>query len=411
MILKDCHETVAFPKGLCSVARMKHRRLSAILALGILLSGTVATQASAFTRGASRYVVTFHDGVDAGAQAAAMTNAGMYVPLVFGTLFSGVAVDLTPDQAAALAGDPNVALVEPDVTVKGNQTQDGATWGLDRLDQRSTEPDGHFSYPLSAGNGVVVYVVDSGLMTGTNLHNLVHIDLKGRVAKGYSFVPDGSGVDDCSGHGTSVAGTIAGTQFGVAKLATLFPVRVLDCDNRGNMSYVVAALDWIAASRDRSRPAVVNLSLNGPASQTLDNVVTRLIDSGVTVIVSAGNDGANACNYSPARVPTALTVASMNTSEYRAEFSNFGPCVDLFAPGMYIESARENSDVDSGMFAGTSTSAALVSGIATLLLGENPGLTPAEVRDQILSVASTGVVSNAGEGSPNRFAHVVSTGS
>lgn len=386
---------------------MIRRRLSLIVALGILFGGAVSTQASASAPyKTTRYVVTFHDGVDASAQGAALSAFGVNVARIYQTLISGIAVDLTADQAGALALDPNVALVEPDVMVRAAETQSGANWSLSRIDQTSTAPDPHFSYPSSAGSGVAVYIVDTGLNTGTTIRNLQHLELNGRVAAGYSWIQDGFGTDDCNGHGTGVAGTIAGTIHGVAKLATVIPARVLDCGGFGNMSDVVAALDWIAASRDRSKPAVVNVSLSGPASQTLDTVATRLFDSGVTVIVAAGNDGADACQYSPARAGSVIAVAASNTSDNRADFSNYGACVDLFAPGMYIETASKAEISAFTSTAGTSSSAALTAGAAALILGMEPGLSSTQVRDRLMSSATPGVILNPGPGTTAGLLHL-----
>ena len=391
---------------------MIRKRLATILTFGILFAGATSavtsTQVSAFAPLTKfRYVVTFHDGVDAAAMASNMVGSGLHVSRVYGTLFSGVAVDMSPEQANALAADPNVALVESDARVVGAQTQDGAEWALARIDQRTNEPSAHYSYPASAGMGVVVYLVDSGLITDpVGLSRLPHNELAGRAKTGYSFVYEGDGAEDCLGHGTHVAGTVAGTQYGVAKMATVIPARVLDCSGAGSASEVIAALDWIAANRDRSRPTVVNMSIIGPAHQTLDNVVNRLFNSGVTVIAAAGNDGANACAYSPARAEGAITVGSTNSSEYREQFSNFGSCVDIFAPGTFIKSAWIGGPKETKTSGGTSSSAAIVSGIAALILGENPGLGSGEVRDRILGNATPGVVLNPGEGSPNRLAYV-----
>lgn len=387
---------------------MIRKRLATILALGTLFAGTVTTQVSAFaTPTVFRYVVTFHDGVDAQAMASGMVGAGLRVSRVYGTLFSGVAVDLTVEQANALAADPNVALVESDVQVERAQTQDGVDWSLARIDQRSNEPNSAYTYPASAGSGVVVYVVDSGLVTDpVGLSRLPNNELAGRAKPGYSFVGDVGANEDCLGHGTHVAGTVAGTQYGVAKLATVIPAVVLECSGWGRASEVIAALDWIAASRDRSRPTVVNVSVIGPANQTLDNVVNRLVDSGVTVVAAAGNGGDNACSFSPARASGAITVGATNSSEYREQFSNFGSCVDIFAPGTFITSAWIGGPNATKTSGGTSSSAAIVSGIAALILGENPGLNSAQVRDRILGNATPGVVLNPGEGSPNLLAYI-----
>lgn len=392
---------------------MLRRRLSAFIALGILFSGLATAQASAFApRTVFRYVVTFHDGVDVQAEANAMSSFGLNVARIYQSLLPGLAVDLTPDQAAALAGDPRIALVEQDVAVEASATQDGASWGLDRIDQRTPQLDAGYSYPASGGAGVVVYLVDSGLMVGsTSIYSLPHKELSGRVAAGYSWIEDGFGTDDCIGHGSHVAGIIAGTNSGVAKSATIIPARVLDCAGDGAMSDVVAALDWVQGSRDRSRPTVVNLSLSGPASQTLDNAIARLTDAGVTVVAAAGNKSADACSTSPGRAPGALTVGATNSADYRADSSNFGPCLDLFAPGTLIPTISNKSTNATTTFAGTSAAAAIVTGVVALLLGDNPGLTPAQVHDRLMAAATPGVVLNPGEGSPTALVHVVGVGS
>ena len=391
------------------------RRLAAAgtlaLAASVLVLGVAPASASPATPafaalGKARYVVTFHDGVDPQAMGSAMAGQGITVVRLYGTLFSGVAADMTPEQAAAIAADPQVALVEADVQVRASSTQSGAGWALDRIDQSSPAPDAAFSYPPSAGSGVAVYIVDTGLNVGSTIKNLQHLDLLGRIAPGYSWIEDGWGTDDCSGHGTHVAGTIAGTTYGVAKAATVIPARVLECNGWGKMSDVVAALDWIHASRDRSKPTIVNLSLSGPATTTLDNAVTRLFDSGVTVVAAAGNDGIDACQQSPARSAASIAVGASNSSDYRDFSSNFGACVDLFAPGTYIESAWIGGTDARSVSGGTSSSAALVSGAAALILGENPALSPTQVRDRLFSTATSGIILNPGEGSPNRLLRV-----
>lgn len=389
---------------------MIRRRWTLSLALASLLTGallTGPTPVAAFSSpSVARYVVTFRDGVDAQAQAQAMAGQGMRVVRIYQTLLSGVAADLTPEQAGAIAANPDVVLVEADVVVRTAEAQSGANWALSRIDQETNSPDGAFSYPTTAGSGVVVYVLDTGLDIGTSIRNIQHRDLTGRILPGYSWIDDGEGTDDCEGHGTHVAGTIAGTTHGVAKLATLVPLRVLDCSGWGTTSDVVAALDWIQASRDRSKPAIANLSISGPASQTLDTAVTRLFDAGVTVVSAAGNDSANACSFSPARASAGLTVGSTNSSDYREMFSNYGSCVDIFAPGTFIESASIDANREFTTLGGTSSSAALVSGAAALILGETPTLTSAEVRDRILAQATSGLIGNPGDGSPNRLLRV-----
>jgi len=389
---------------------MLRRTLSALAVFTVAILGTALTPsgASAFDR-PSRYVVTFHPGVDAQAMGSAWSGLGFKVVRVFGTLLSGVAVDLTADQAATVAADPNVARLEADVTVRPAATQSGVNWALDRIDQAESNRIGTFSYPNSAGSGVQVFVVDSGLTSEFEFlagHTIPNEEFAGRVGKGFSFVWNDNSTDDCLGHGTHVTGSIASTTYGVAKFASVTPVRVIDCDGWGNMSDVVAALDWIAASRDRNKPTVVNISVSGPASDTLDDAVNRLSDSGVTVVVAAGNDEADACRFSPARAAGAVTVGATTSFDARAVFSNYGSCVDVFAPGIDIESTGNSRDKPMRSSAGTSSSAALVAGTAALILADNPGLSPSQVRDRIVSSATPGVLQKVREGSPNLLLRV-----
>lgn len=390
---------------------MIRKRLSVSIALGILFAGLALPQGiEAAVQKTSRYVVTFHDGVDALAQSANMSASGLKVVRTYAALFPGVAVDLTADQLGALGTDPNIALIEADSPVTTSQTQSGVIWALDRIDQAESQPNGTFAYPGSAGAGVDVYLVDTGLRNGTSIRNMPHMEFTGRVGAGNSWTQPGVDMEDCNGHGTHVAGSIAGATYGVAKMANLIPLQVLDCAGRGRMSDVVAALDWVAANRNPARPAVVNMSLSGPASQTMDNAVTRLFDSGVTVVVAAGNDGGYACNFSPARVPVAITVGASSTVGHRAAFSNMGPCLDIWAPGTKIESTWISSVTSVYTSAGTSSSAAFVSGVAALILGENPSLTSHQVRERILTTATPDGVQNAGDGSPTLLLRVPSAG-
>lgn len=383
----------------------------AILTATLLGAATTGSPANAFDR-PSRYVVTFRPGVDPQAVGSAWSGLGFKVVRVFGTLLSGVAVDLTSAQAAVVAADPNVVRLEADVPVRASASQSGATWALDRIDSSDPTRTADFSYPNSAGSGVEVFVVDSGIQSEFDFisgYTIPNPEFEGRVRKGFSFVEDGYGTLDCLGHGTHVAGSIASTTFGVAKLASLTPVKVLDCDGNGTMSDVVAALDWIAASRDRSKPTIVNISVSGPASDSLDDAVTRLSDSGVTIVVAAGNDESDACRFSPARAGVAVTVGATTSFDARALFSNSGACVDIFAPGVDIESTSKKRDKEFASSAGTSSSAALVAGVAALILANEPGLSPAQVRDRIVSGATAGVLQKVGEGSPNLLVRVPGT--
>ncbi|MEM1082053.1 MAG: S8 family peptidase, partial [Pseudomonadota bacterium] len=229
--------------------------------------------------------------------------------------------------------------------------------------------------------------------------------LAGRVAAGFTAISDGRGSSDCNGHGTHVAGTVAGTTWGVAKNATIYPVRVLGCNGSGSNSGVIAGMDWIAANH--VKPAVANMSLGGGASAATDNAVTNMRNAGVTVVVAAGNENQNACNVSPARSANAITVGSTTSSDVRSSFSNFGTCVDIFAPGSSITSAWYNSNSATRTISGTSMASPHVAGIAALYLSVNPNATPAQVENAIYSAASTGKLSGINSGSPNLLAYSV----
>lgn len=392
---------------------MIRRTASAFVILAAALLGTALTpaQASAFDRPA-RYVVTFQPGVNAQSMSSTWVGLGLKVVRVYGTLLSGVAVDLTAAQAASLAADPNVARIEADVPVKASATQSGASWALDRIDSSDPNFTANFSYPDSAGSGVQVFAVDGGLQSEFEIfpgYPSPNPEFEGRVRTGFSFVDDGNGTLDCYGHGTHVAGLIASTTYGVAKSATLIPVKVLDCDGNGNMSDVVAALDWIAANRDQSKPTVVNISVSGPASDSLDEAVNRLSDSGVTVIVAAGNNESDGCKFSPARAAASIAVGATTNFDARALFSNTGPCVDVYAPGVNIESTGHTRNKKIFTSAGTSSSSAIVAGVAALILSIEPGLTPTQVRERIAASATAGILQKVGEGSPNLLVRVPGT--
>lgn len=352
------------------------------------------------------YVVTFKDSVgDPASQAGdLMRGRGGQIRFTYATVVKGFAVTL-PEAAAdafveAMARNPNVDRVEVDQPVTLRQTtQSGATWGLDRSDQRDLPLSGTYTYGAN-GAGVRAYVVDTGILSA-------HVEFGGRVAPGYSAVDDGNGTSDCNGHGTHVAGTIGAATWGVAKGATLVPVRVLDCAGSGRMSGVIAGLDWVAAHA--TLPAVVNMSLGGGASATLDAAVANTVARGVGVVVAAGNDGQDACNISPAREPSALTVGATTSVDARASYSNFGACVDLFAPGSSIKSAWYTSTTATNTISGTSMASPHVAGVAALLLQSSPGATPAQVADAIKASATAGKVTDAGAGSPNLLLYSVAT--
>ncbi len=297
---------------------------------------------------------------------------------------------LSEAQALALAADSRVAYVQENGRVQISATQTGATWGIDRIDQRNRPLDQSYTYNAD-GSGVTAYVIDTGIRA-------THTNFGGRVSGGFTSITDGQGTNDCHGHGTHVAGTIGSATWGVAKNVQLKPVRVLDCQGSGTDAGVIAGVDWVAANR--VGPSVANMSLGGSASAALDTAIRNLHNSGVTVVVAAGNETQNACNVSPAREPTAITVASTTTADAFSSFSNFGTCVDIAAPGSSITSTWATSDTATNTISGTSMASPHVCGVAALYLSANPTHTPAQVLAALTSNATSGVLTGV-NGSPN----------
>ncbi len=328
------------------------------------------------------------------AQAMARNN-GMRVERTFNHVLRGFVVRGNERALMRLLEDERVAFIEEDGHVRLNQTtQPNATWGLDRIDQRDLPLDGNYTYDTTAPN-VYTYIVDTGVRPN-------HNDFGNRVTSGFSSINDGRGSDDCNGHGTHVAGTVAGSTWGVAKSAIIVPVRVLNCQGGGTNSGVIAGMDWIASNH--TKPAVANMSLGGSASTATDNAVTNMRNAGVTVVVAAGNENQNACNVSPARSADAITVGSTTSNDTRSNFSNWGSCVDIFAPGSNITSAWHTSNSATNTISGTSMAAPHVAGVAALYLADNPNATPAQVENAINDNASTGKLSGL-NGSPNRLVY------
>jgi subtilisin family serine protease len=316
----------------------------------------------------------------------------------------GYAATMTPAQAKRLAADSRVALVEPNRVIKAADTQTNPpSWGLDRIDQTFFPLSKTYSPPTS-GAGVTAYVIDTGIRI---THNEFATNGVSRASYGFDFIDNDAVADDCEGHGTHVAGTIGGNTYGVAKSVNLVAVRVLDCAGSGTTDGVIAGIEWVTANA--VKPAVANMSIEGGIDAALDAAVEASVASGVTYAVAAGNDADDACNYSPAATPGAITVGATNIADFRADFSNFGSCVDIFAPGMSITSAFNTSNSATATEGGTSMASPHVAGAAALLLAANPALTPAEVAADITGSAVPMAV-HFPAGSPNRLLNVNGTG-
>jgi Subtilase family/Peptidase inhibitor I9 len=313
---------------------------------------------------------------------------------VYEAALSGYSICLPEAAAEALAREPEVEVVEQDQVYTANTTQSGATWGIDRIDQRNLPLSGTYTYNFT-GAGVHAYIIDTGIRA-------THTQFGGRVsAQGFTSINDGNGTSDCNGHGTHVSGTVGSATYGVAKGVTLHAVRVLDCNGSGTTSGVIAGVDWV--TQNHVSPSVANMSLGGGVSSTLDSAVANSIASGVTYAIAAGNSNADACNASPARVSTALTVGSTTSTDARSSFSNFGTCVDLFAPGSSITSTWNTSDTATNTISGTSMATPHVTGVAALYLSQFGNQSPATVAAALVNNGTSGVVGNPGTGSPNRL--------
>ena len=314
----------------------------------------------------------------------------------------GFSVRMPEQQALRLANDPRVEYVEEDGVVSLGTTQSGATWGLDRIDQRDLPLNGTYTY-TPTGTGVRAYIIDTGIRA-------THTQFAGRVISGFTAINDGLGTNDGNGHGTHVAGTVGGSTYGVAKNVTLVAVRVLDSSGNGTNSGVIAGIDFVTSNHQAGQPAVANMSLGGGASSAVDTAVNNSIADGVTYAVAAGNETQNACNVSPARAANAITVGSTTTSDARSSFSNFGTCLDIFAPGSSITSAWRTSDTATNTISGTSMATPHVAGVAALFLETNPTASPATVAAAIINSSTPNKVTNAGTGSPNRLLFSLLTG-
>jgi subtilisin family serine protease len=338
----------------------------------------------------NQYIVVFKDQVhDAGVVARTKVGrGGGALRHSYSAAIKGFSAVLSPAAVAALRSDPDVAYIEPDQVMHASTTQTGATWGLDRIDQRALPLSTTYSY-TATGSGVTAYIIDTGI-------EITHPELGGRASVGFDAVGDGRNGIDCNGHGTHVSGTTGGKTYGVAKSVTLVAVRVLDCNGSGTTSGVIAGVDWVTSHH--VSPSVANMSLGGGASTTLDNAVKNSIARGVTYAVAAGNGNIlgmaqDACRTSPARVPEAITVGATDKTDTKASWSNYGNCVDFFAPGVGITSSWLNGGTNT--ISGTSMATPHVTGVAALYLQGNRGASPQIVRDALFAATTKGVVKSS----------------
>lgn len=325
-------------------------------------------------------------------------DLGVTPKLTYRSVLQGFSATMSGEKAAKLAADPRVAYVEQNATVRLNDTQANPTWGIDRIDQRDLPLSKSYTYKTTASN-VNAYIIDTGIRTS-------HSEFGGRASVGTDTVGGGQNGQDCNGHGTHVAGTVGGRTYGVAKAVKLIAVRVLNCQGSGTTAGVIAGIDWVTANA--KKPAVANMSLGGGVNTSLDNAVKKSIASGVSYAIAAGNGNflglpANACNYSPARVPEAITVGATDNTDRRASFSNYGTCLDLFAPGVNITSSWKDSDTATNTISGTSMATPHTAGVAALYLATHATATPSQVRDALVNGATTGKVQDPRTGSPNKL--------
>jgi len=341
------------------------------------------------------YIIKTKTSASARGLAADVDAAGGQIKDRYKRVYPGFSAELTVAQASALKRDPQVQAIIADSVVHATTTQTNPIWGLDRIDQRTTAGDDKYRY-VSTGAGVTTYVVDTGL-------RFSHSQFRGSAVSGYDFVDDDADASDCNGHGTHVAGTVGGTTYGVAKGVRLVGVRVLDCDGDGTASGVIAGIDWVATHH--SGPSVLNMSLGGGAYAPLDQAVAAATAAGVTVVVAAGNDDYDACYSSPARASSAITVGATNARDNRAEFSNWGRCVDVFAPGVAVQSSWSTSDTAANTISGTSMATPHVAGMASRYLQRHPTATPSQVAAAVRAAATRGAVGDP-QGAPNLLAYV-----
>jgi subtilisin family serine protease len=376
----------------------------ALSSAAVAISGTASaagpTILGAGSPGAIKdsYIVVLKDTNRAPVRESAQRLAGAKVKSVWEHALRGFSVNATPAEALKIAADPAVSFVEQNQTVQAVGTQTPVpSWGLDRIDQADLPLNNSYTYP-DVTTAVRAYILDTGI-------RISHADFGGAASHGYDFIDNDAVADDCNGHGTHVAGTVGGTAYGVAKSSLLVAVRVLNCAGSGTFEQVVSGINWVTANA--VKPAVANMSLGATGTNAaMEAAVTGAINSGVQFVLAAGNSNADACNFTPARVPAAITVGATTNTDARASYSNYGTCLDLFAPGSSITSAWYTSDTATSTISGTSMAAPHVAGAAALVLAQNPTYTPQQVRDAIVGAATPNKVTSPGTGSPNLLLRV-----
>ena len=369
---------------------------AAMVTIGVatpaMAEGTVLEAGSA-TAVPGSFIVVFKDGANAAAHNITSKYGGQ-VTSTYNDALHGFAAKMTDQQARRIAADRSVAFVEQDQEFHLLTDQNNPpSWGLDRIDQRALPLNSRYTFNTTASN-VTANIIDTGI-------RVTHQTFGGRAVFAFNAVDTNN--TDCNGHGTHVAGTVGGSQYGVAKGVRLRAYKVLNCAGSGTTQQVVNGINRAAADHPAGQPAVGNMSLGGGVSTAIDNAVRAAISDGITMAIASGNSNANACNFSPARVTQAITVNASDRNDARASFSNFGTCTDIFAPGVGITSSWGSSDTATNTISGTSMATPHVAGAAALYLAGHPTASPATVQSALIANSTANRITNPGSGSPNRL--------